>query len=76
MSNQILQLVGSTTFPAIISMAFVSLRRRPGDQPIPTFASGGLVLFLKTWMLALICALVFGPTLAAVGASESFASGF
>lgn len=76
MSDQVLQLLGSSIFPTIVGMAFVGLRKKPQQQPMPGLTNGGFVLFLKTWAVTFICALVFGLVLTAVGTSESFSSGF
>ncbi len=74
MLEQFFQLLGSTVFPSIIGMVFANLRRKPGTKPIPAFASGGGVLFLKTWAVTFISALLFGQLFLASGASESYTS--
>lgn len=70
MSQNIIQLLGTQIFPAIVGMALVSLRRKPQEPAIPAFASGGFVLFLKVWGLTYVCALLFGYAFTLAGVSE------
>lgn len=74
MASPVLQLLGSAIFPTIVGMAVVSFRRKPDQPAMPSFASGGLQLFLKAWVVTFICTLVFGYSLEALGISETYVS--
>lgn len=76
MSTSLIQLLGTQIFPAIVGMAIVGLRRKAQEPSIPSFASGGFILFLKVWGLTYAIALLFGFVFSFAGVSEERTSAF
>ncbi len=78
MSDYVAAVIGTTLgesiFLTIFGMAFVSLRRKPNEPPIPSFSNGGLPLFLKTWGLTFVCSLIVEIAVVIFSISESNAS--
>lgn len=76
MTKELLQLLGAQIAMTIIGMAFVNLRRKPQEPPIPPFAQGGFSLFLKVLGATYIAAILFGYAFALGGASQERISAF
>jgi hypothetical protein len=76
MTKELFQLLGTQVVTTIIGMAFVSFRRKPQELPIPSFAQGGLSLFLKVLAPTYLCALLFGFVFMMAGVSQERTSAF
>jgi hypothetical protein len=76
MSFQIFTVLGESIGFTIFGMAFVSFRRKSNEPPIPSFLNGGFQLFLKTWGVTFVCALIVEIVLASLGVPDSTASAF
>lgn len=59
MSFYMFDILGASIFPAIIGMAMINIRRKPGQTTIPRIGKGGGVFFLKTWTVAFLSTLLF-----------------
>lgn len=66
--------IGTSIFYTIFGMAFVSLRRKPNEPPIPSFSIGGFQLFLKTWGVTFACALIVEIVVVSLGVPDPTAS--
>jgi hypothetical protein len=78
MSDQIAAVLGTTIGTSIMltifGMAFVSLRRKPNEPPLPSFSNGGFQLFLLTWGVTFACSLVVEIVLVSFGVPDSTGS--
>ncbi len=67
--------IGESIFLTIFGMAFVSLRRKPNDPPIPSYSEGGLQLFLLAWGVTFVCSLIVEIVLVSLGVPDSDSTG-
>lgn len=76
MASDILSLIGTSTFPALIGMAIYSIKIKPGDQKLPKLMSGGLALFVQVWAVAFVTAFASSILFSTAGVSENNTSVF